>query len=166
MHIPGSQRRPVPPAILSPVLFFLAATLLHTAQTPAIERKFALRSITFRGNRAYTREQLLAVSGLRLGELVAKPEFDTARDKLLGTGVFETVGYQFGPGPGGQGYSANFDIVEITGRFPVEFENLGAPAPEIEAFLKAPQPAFYTFAPRHQDRARLLYPPDSGVPGD
>ncbi len=120
------------------VLFCLSAG----AQTPLIERPFALRSITFRGNRAYTREQLLAVSGLHLGQQVAKPEFDAARDKLLATGVFETVGYQFGPGPGGQGYAANFDVVEISGRFPVEFESLGAQPSEIEAFLKARNPLF------------------------
>ena len=112
------------------------------AQTPAIERPFALRSLTFRGNRTYTREQLLAVCGLKLGQQVAKPEFDAARDQLLATGMFETVGYQFGPGPGGQGYAANFDIVEVAGRFPVQFENLGVATPEIEAYLKSRNPLF------------------------
>lgn len=119
----------------------------QSTQQGPIERKFALRSITVRGNRAYTREQILAVSGLQLGQVVAKPEFDAARDKILATGMFETVGYQFGPGPGGQGYSANFDVVEITTRFPVQFEGLGVSAGEIEAFLKAKNPLFMPMMP-------------------
>jgi outer membrane protein insertion porin family len=117
------------------------------AQQSAIERKFALRSITIRGNRAYTREQILAVSGLELGQVVAKPEFDAARDKILATGMFETVGYQFGPGPGGQGYAANFDVAEIGSRFPVQFEGLGVPAADIEAFLKSRNPLYAPMLP-------------------
>lgn len=111
-------------------------------QQPATERKFALRSVTIRGNRIYTRDQILAVSGLQLGQSVAKPEFDAARDKVLATGMFETVGYQFGPGPGGEGYAANFDVVEMSSRFPVEFEGLGVPPADIEAFLKARNPLY------------------------
>lgn len=134
----------MPFRILSLTLILCAAL---AGQQQAVDRKFALRSLTVRGNRAYTREQILAVSGLQLGQQVAKPEFDVARDKILATGMFETVGYQFGPGPGGQGYAANFDVVEIAARFPVQFESLGAPAPEIEAFLKSKNPLYSPMLP-------------------
>jgi outer membrane protein insertion porin family len=130
--------------IVSLTLLICAAL---AGQQAAIERKFALRSLTVRGNRIYTREQILAVSGLELGQVVAKPEFDAARDKILATGMFETVGYQFGPGPGGQGYSANFDVVEIGSRFPVQFEGLGVPAADIEAFLKLRNPLYMPMLP-------------------
>jgi len=41
---------------------------------------------------------LLAVAGLKIGQVAGKPEFDAARDKLVACGAFETVGYKFGRG--------------------------------------------------------------------
>ncbi len=129
----------MPSRTLALWLVIVAAAL---GQQEAVERRFPLRSLTVRGNRLYTREQILSVSGLQLGQVVAKPEFDAARDRILATGMFETVGYQFGPGPGGQGYAANFDVSETTGRFPVQFEELGVATPGLEAFLKSRNPLY------------------------
>src|SRR5580765_8758966 len=68
--------------------------------------KWPIESITVVGNRNYTPEQVVAVAGLKIGHLAGKAEFDAARDRLTATGVFETVGYQFEPGPNKQGFAA------------------------------------------------------------
>src|SRR4051812_8975873 len=70
--------------------------------------KWPIESIAVVGNRNYTREQIVALTGLKLGQLAGKAEFDAARDRLTATGVFETVGYQFEPGPNKQGFAATF----------------------------------------------------------
>ena len=57
-----------------------------------------MEALTVEGNRNYTREQVLAVAGLKVGQLAGKPEFEAARDRLTASGVFETVGYKFEPG--------------------------------------------------------------------
>src|SRR6476646_748663 len=61
--------------------------------------KWPVEALTVEGNRNYTREQVLAVTGLKVGQLAGKPEFEAARDRLTACGVFETVGYTFEPGP-------------------------------------------------------------------
>ena len=58
-----------------------------------------MEALTVEGNRNYTREQVLAVAGLKVGQLAGKPEFEAARDRLTATGVFETVGLQVRAGP-------------------------------------------------------------------
>ena len=52
------------------------------------------------GNRIYSDEKILEAAGLKLGQLAGKAEFDAARDRLLATGAFESVGYKFEPIPG------------------------------------------------------------------
>ena len=58
-----------------------------------------MEALTVEGNRNFTRDQVLAVAGIKVGQLAGKPEFEAARDRLTATGVFETVGYKFEPGP-------------------------------------------------------------------
>jgi hypothetical protein len=48
-------------------------------------------------------------------------------------GAFETVGYKFEPGAGKQGYAATFQVTEVDPAFPVRFEDLGVPDPELDA---------------------------------
>ena len=58
-----------------------------------------MEALTVEGNRNYTQEQVLSVAGLKIGQLAGRAEFEAARDRLTATGVFETVGYKFEPGP-------------------------------------------------------------------
>ncbi len=99
--------------------------------------KWPVESLTVEGNRNYTREQVLAVAGLKVGQLAGKPEFEAARDRLTATGVFETVGYKFEPGPNKQGYVATFQVTEVAPVWPVRFEELGVPDKEIDSLLRA-----------------------------
>ena len=58
------------------------------------------------GNHLYSKAQVLAVAGLRAGQTVGKPDFEAARERLLATGAFDTVGYSYAPDAKGKGYAA------------------------------------------------------------
>jgi len=70
--------------------------------------KWPIESLAVEGLHTYTREQVLAVTGLKIGQVAGKPEFDAARDKLVACGAFETVGYKFVAATQGKGYAATF----------------------------------------------------------
>jgi outer membrane protein insertion porin family len=111
-------------------------------RTPATPGKYPIREILVTGIQNLTEAQVIAASGLVINQLAAKQDLDAAKDRLVATGMFETVGYRFGPTEDGKGYVATFEVVEIQTLFPVQFENLPEPSGEIEAFLKARNPMF------------------------
>jgi len=114
------------------------------AAAPAPET-FPLRRIQIKGNKILTAAQIEAVAALPLLKPLRKPDFDAARDRLLATGFFESVAFQFGsPSAAGNGYTyeALFEVNEVPAMYPVQFENLPVPAAELEADLKAGNP-FY-----------------------
>jgi outer membrane protein insertion porin family len=106
--------------------------------------KWPIQSLAVEGNKVFTRDQVLAVAGLKVGELAGKPEFEAARDRLVASGAFETVGYKFEPAGDRQGFVATFQVTEVQPTFPVQFEELPVPGAELEAVLKANDPIFST----------------------
>ena len=110
-----------------------AATAKPPDPAPSI---WPVVTLTVEGNRNYTREQVLAVAGLHVGQLAGKAEFEAARDRLTATGVFETVGYKFAPGANQQGFAASFQVTEVEPAYPVRFEELGVAAKEVEDLLR------------------------------
>jgi outer membrane protein insertion porin family len=103
---------------------------------------FPLRAIHIRGNKNLPENAILSVTGLKLNQTVGKTELDAAKDKLLATGMFETVAFQFEPGEDGQCCVATYDVVEVTALFPIQFENIPEPDSAIERFLKDNEPLF------------------------
>lgn len=101
-----------------------------------------LDSLTVEGNHVYSKAQVLAVAGLRAGQTVGKPDFEAARERLLATGAFETVGYGYAPDPKSKGYAASFEVTEVTQLFPVMFQDLPADDAQIRAWLKQKDPLF------------------------
>jgi outer membrane protein assembly factor BamA len=85
---------------------------------------------------------VLAVAGIKIGQLAGRAEFDAARDRLVASGAFETVGYKFEPGADQQGYVATFQITEVEPGFPVRFEELGVADNELAGVLRAKDPLF------------------------
>src|SRR4051812_32529940 len=81
--------------------------------------KWPVQRLGVEGNKAYTAEQVLAVAGIKVGQPAGKPEFEAARDRLVATGAFETVGYKFEPAADKQGYVATFQITEVEPAFPM-----------------------------------------------
>ena len=136
------------------LLLACAAACAQTARPPAKKpvaappaaapTKWPIVALAVEGNQLYTRDQVLTVAGLKVGQMAGKPEFEAARDRLVASGAFETVGYKFEPSPNKQGFVATFQITEVTPVFPVLFEDLGVPAKDVEAALAAKDPLFST----------------------
>jgi outer membrane protein insertion porin family len=108
----------------------------------AQQQAWPLISLAIKGNKFYSDQQIIAASGLRIGAAVSKPDFDQARDRLLATGAFASVAYEFAPAPNGKGYSGVFEVSEIEQRYPYRFERLPAPDAELRALIKQRQPLF------------------------
>jgi outer membrane protein insertion porin family len=111
------------------------------APAPAPD-KWPIQKLAVDGNRMYTAEQVLGVAGLKIGQLAGKPEFEAARDRLVASGAFETVGYKFEAGPDQKGYIATFQITEVQPAFPVRFEELGVADRDVIGVLHAKDPLF------------------------
>src|SRR5450759_1736111 len=114
-----------------------AVVTKKAAPAEAAPSKWPVETLTVEGNHNYTREQVLAVAGLKVGQLAGKAEFEAARDRLTATGVFEMVGYKFEPGPNKEGYVASIQVTEVEPAYPMRFEELGVPDKEIESLLRA-----------------------------
>ena len=110
------------------------------AQTAS--REFPVDSIAVEGNRILTPTGIIAASGLKIGAKGDTPTFDAARDRLLATGYFETVGYKFKPSEKGSGYEVTFDVQEMQPLYTIRVEALGATADEITRYLKSKDPLF------------------------
>jgi outer membrane protein insertion porin family len=109
--------------------------------TPA-PSQWPIQSLAVEGNKVFTGGQVLAVAGLKVGQLAGRPEFEAARDRLVASGAFENVGYKFEPAGDKQGFVATFQVVEVQPTFPVQFEELPAPGAELEKVLAAKDPLF------------------------
>ncbi len=113
-----------------------------TEAPPPAANQWPIHSLAVEGIHNYTREQVLAVAGLKIGQKAGKVEFEAARERLIASGAFETVGYKFAPDPNGGGYAASFQVTEVEPAYPVRFEELGVPDRDVEGLLRARDPLF------------------------
>src|SRR5579883_907440 len=117
--------------------FFLIAAMAASQPLP---EKFPIETLKVAGNRLIRTEKIIAVAGLKTGTPVAKPDFDAARARLLATGAFESVGYEFKPSADNKGYDAAIEVIEVEQLFPYRFEDLPAPDDALRAALKKQEP--------------------------
>jgi len=154
--------------LLALLLLFAPASIFAQTAAPKTGRKvpakkakaekaevtrWPIESLTVEGNKNYGAEQILSVAALKIGQLAGKSDFEAARDRLIATGRFETVGYRFGPNKDSTSYTASFQVVEVTPLYPVQFAGLAVKTAEIEAWLKSKDP-FY--GPQLPATAELL----------
>jgi len=104
--------------------------------------KWPIGALKVEGNSNYTAAQVLAVAGLKAGGLAGRRDFETARERLMATGAFESVGFAFEPDGTGKAYVATFRVAEAMPVFPIRFENLGAPSVDLERALGERDPLF------------------------
>jgi len=107
----------------------------------AAPERWPIASVSVEGLKNYSQQQVIAATGLKIGQLAGRADFEAARDRLLKAGVFETVGYKFAPAAGSnKGYAASFQVVEVEPVYPVRFEGLNVPDKEVEAWLRQKDP--------------------------
>lgn len=119
-----------------------AAKPPKAAQSTAPAVQWPLLQLDVTGNKLYTRQQIIEVSGLKLGEPTTKDALEAARARLFATGAFESVGYQFGPTADGKGYHGTLEVVEVENLYPFRFEDLPAPDQQLRALLSEREPLF------------------------
>jgi len=134
----------------SKCVVFLVAVSCAFAQTrrtrkptPTVEQtSWPLETLKVVGNQNYTAAQILAVAGLRIGQIAGKPEFEAARDRLDATGVFDRVGYRFAPAKDGKGFDGTLEVAEMGQMFAVRFEDLPVADAQVRDWLKQKDPLF------------------------
>jgi outer membrane protein insertion porin family len=112
-----------------------------SASIPAMQA-WPVGALKVEGNKLYSDDKILAAAGLKVGQMAGKTEFDAARDRLLATGAFESVGYKFEPIPGQRANVGVFQVGEITQLFPYRFEELRVDENALRAHLKTTEPLF------------------------
>jgi outer membrane protein insertion porin family len=121
---------------LLPLILLLAAAAPAQQRPPA----FPLESLRVQGNRHFTPDKIIAAVGLKIGQPVKKEDFDGARARLLATGAFESVGYEFKPSATNSGYDATFEVVEVAQFYPYRFEELPAADDALRAAINKLDP--------------------------
>jgi outer membrane protein insertion porin family len=129
------------------VAFSLLGCLIATAQKTALPPTFNIRALHIRGNKNLPEAGIAGVTGLAVGQKVGKAELDAAKDRLLATGMFETVAFQFEAGTDGQCCVATYEVAEVTSLFPIQFDNIPEPDADIIKFLKDNVPLFEPMLP-------------------
>lgn len=103
---------------------------------------FPLEALRIRGNEDIATERIIAASGLKVGEAITRPDFSAARDRLLATGAFESVGFEFKPSAANTGFEATYTVVETGPLYRYRFEELRMPEAELREVLRAQEPIF------------------------
>jgi outer membrane protein assembly factor BamA len=84
--------------------------------------------------------------------------FDAARDRLLASGYFDTVAYQYKPAIAADGsaagYNVTFEVQEIEILYPVRIDGLPVSTEDITAYLKTRDPLFSGKMPGTQEVIR------------
>jgi len=114
--------------------------LLGSALFAQPAQKYPLENLRIQGNKQIPAERIVAASGLKLGSLVQKADFDAARERLLESGAFESVGYSYKPAATNSGYDATFEVVEVATLYSYRFEALPASADALRAALHKQEP--------------------------
>src|SRR5580658_6076415 len=105
----------------------------HAEPAPAV---FPLEALHVEGNKKLTVEKILAVAGLKIGEPVIRTDFDDARKRLMATGAFQSVAYEFKPSMDQKGVDGLLRVVEVEYWFPYRFEDLPATDEALRAVLR------------------------------
>jgi outer membrane protein insertion porin family len=97
---------------------------------------FPLETLKVQGNKRLPAEKIIEASGLKIGAPIVKADFDAARSRLMATGAFESVGYEFKPAPSNRGYAGVLEIVEVSQLYPYRFEELPTSDDQLRVALR------------------------------
>ncbi len=123
---------------------FVAAQQKKRAPAPAASKSadqqlpepFPLETLTITGNKRIAADKIAGASGLKIGTPVLKSDFDHARTRLLASGAFESVGFEFRPTADNKGYDGTLQVVEVDQLYPYRFEDLPVPDDALHAAIR------------------------------
>jgi outer membrane protein assembly factor BamA len=120
----------------------LTALVLSASTLPAAAQKYLPKTIQFKGAPEYSDQELLAAAGLKMGTVLDFAEMTGHSQKLMATGLFETLGFKF------DGVDLVYTLVLHTELFPVRLENLPLTAgKELDAALHQRFPLYHGKVP-------------------
>jgi outer membrane protein insertion porin family len=123
--------------LLAILLLWPAAGAQRPAAAPT---RWPIDGLTVEGASRYSPERVLAAARLKVGQLAGKEDLEAVRKRLMESGVFESVGYRFGPSASGKGILVTLQVAEVAEVYPFRFERLDAPSGEMEEWLKKSDP--------------------------
>jgi len=106
-----------------PALLLTCASLLsaQTRTPPRPDSPSKLISIHVTGSKRYTQTQIVAATGLHLGQVVRDDDFKDLSRRLGETGAFSDVAYSFQFSP--EGIRLDLQVTDSEPYVPVRFEN-------------------------------------------
>src|SRR5207245_325934 len=119
---------------------FVAVLLVAAAASVSAQPAVPLKTLRIEGAQRIPTEKIAALAGLKIGQPVAKADFDGARTRLLASGAFESVGYEFKPSPDNMGYDGVFQVVEVSQLYPYRFEDLPASDDALRTAVRRQEP--------------------------
>ena len=122
--------------------FLFLPAIVFLAALPAVAQKFLPKTIQFKGAPEYSDQELLAAAGLKKGTVLDFAEMKQHSQKLMDTGVFDTLNFKF------DGVDLVYTLVPSTTLYPVRLENLPlAPGKELDARLHDRLPLYHGKVP-------------------
>src|SRR5580692_1036596 len=118
----------------------ISLTALFGQKKPPAPAVFPLEALRVEGNQKLTIEKILAVAALKIGEPVIRTDFDQARKRLMETGAFQSVAYEFKPSADAKGVDGLLRVIEVDAWFPYRFEDLPATDEALRAMLRKQEP--------------------------
>ena len=85
------------------------------AQSTQDAKRWPLREIKVQGEKLIAPQQVIDLSGLKVGMLAGQAEFDAARERIYASGCFDLVEYAFEPADGG-GIFVTFELRDVEQR--------------------------------------------------
>lgn len=137
-------------------LFILQSLLLlfachHSALAQQPQKPLRLGKVEVVGLERYTEEQVLAASGLQLGQPVDIQAIDEAANRLMSSGLFKKLSYRF-RSAGAQGAIVTFQVEEAKETIPVVFDNfVWFTDQELQEAIRREIPSFDGTAPTSGD---------------
>lgn len=124
--------------------FFLLLTpvVLLASSLPAAAQKFLPKTIQFKGAPEYSDQELMAAAGLTKGTVLAYADMKEHSQKLMDTGVFESLAFSF------DGADLVYKLVPHTDLYPIRLKNLPlTPGKELDAALHDRFPLYHGKVP-------------------
>jgi outer membrane protein assembly factor BamA len=118
----------------------IAAALFAQQKKPVAPAVFPLEALRVEGNHRISAEKILDVAALKIGEPVIRTDFDQARKRLMDTGAFQSVAYEFKPSADAKGVDGLLHVIEVDAWFPYRFEDLPVTDDALRAMLRKRDP--------------------------
>jgi hypothetical protein len=130
--------------ILVAAALFTAALLY--AQNSSSGKTYTLAKVTFTGSKRFTQAQLLAASGLHIGQKVTLQGVDDASGRLFATGILSKISYSFNFL--GDSIEVTYSLADASKFLPCKFDNfVWFTDGELTAAIQKEVPLFDGFLP-------------------